>query len=235
MTGATVVQKWCSSAAVSLRKRSHTYCDVTTALGGVTTSGVSGSSSSVWDVHSISLALLVPDSSIPGAASSASSTSPCPAALSRRSAEGVSGSVSVLAWTSPGWDRAELQRDKVKALITAPQPRVLPDTPKPRLVPVHGLSQGPSGVKAIGEDDDVILGGRGGGATPHYVSLLLLFLLLPHSGLHTDALHVRFLSFTCDEEANTGCDRLLYAAHMLDTCWDTCFTPTHDTEVQASL
>lgn len=56
----------------------HTNNEVVMALGGATTSGVSGSSSSVCDVHSMSLALLVPDSSIPAAAASPASPASLP-------------------------------------------------------------------------------------------------------------------------------------------------------------
>lgn len=55
----------------------------------------------------MSLALLVPDNSVP-AASSVSPSSPSGVVLPGWSEDGVSGSVGVLAGMSPGWDRAEL-------------------------------------------------------------------------------------------------------------------------------
>lgn len=89
------------------------------ALGGATTSGVSGSSSSVWEVQSMSLALLVPDTPVQGA--SASSASPSGVKLSMWSGR----SVGLLAGISPGWDRAELQWKKewrIKGCVTQSAP-----------------------------------------------------------------------------------------------------------------
>lgn len=64
-------------------------------------------------------------------------------------------------------------------------------------IPVHGLPQWPSGVKAVREDDDVILRGGGGGATPRPFSLLLsLFLLVLLSVFLS--LRVGLLTFICD-------------------------------------
>ena len=93
---------WCCC----LYPNRHTDLGVTMALGGATTSGVSGSSSSVWEVQSMSLALLVPDTPVQGA--SASSPSPSGVELSMWSG----GSMGLLARISPGWDRAELQWKK---------------------------------------------------------------------------------------------------------------------------
>lgn len=63
----------------------------------------------------MSLALLAPDTPVPGgvaAASSASSGSPSGVPLAEWSGEEVSGSVGLLVVMSPGWDRAELQWEK---------------------------------------------------------------------------------------------------------------------------
>lgn len=55
----------------------------------------------------MSLALLAPSSSVPGASASWVPSSSPPGAE-----DGVSGSVGVLAGMSPGWDRAELQQNQ---------------------------------------------------------------------------------------------------------------------------
>ena len=62
----------------------------------------------------MSLALLVPDTSVPGgvAASSGSAGSAPEPALADRSGHEVSGSVGLLAGMSPGWDRAELEWER---------------------------------------------------------------------------------------------------------------------------
>lgn len=77
----------------------------------------------------MSLALLVPDNSVPGAAAASFASPSSPSAVQPGWQEdGVSGSVGVLAGMSPGWDRAELQQDmecriKGKAMIyTIQQP-----------------------------------------------------------------------------------------------------------------
>lgn len=72
-------------------------------------------------------------------------------------------------------------------------------------IPVHGLPQWPTGVKAVREDDDIVLWGGRGGATPRPFSLLMflfLFLLLwfllslLHLGLPAEVLHVGRPTFT---------------------------------------
>lgn len=93
---------------------------VTTAVGGATTSGVRGSSSSVWEVQSMSLALLLPDTPVLGSTPAPPTSSPVAADWS---GEGVSASALVFAGTSPGWDRAELRRKRgglVKSPVSFP-------------------------------------------------------------------------------------------------------------------
>lgn len=78
---------------------------VTAAVGGATTSGVRGSSSSVCEVQSMSLALLLPDTPVLASTTASPSSSPPVAADS----SGDAVSASALAGMSSGWDRAELK------------------------------------------------------------------------------------------------------------------------------
>lgn len=93
------------------KKKKHlcgpTHLGVTAAVGGATTSGVRGSSSSVWEVQSMSLALLLPDTPVLGSTTASPASSPVAAGSSGGA---VSASALALAGMSPGWDRAELRR-----------------------------------------------------------------------------------------------------------------------------
>lgn len=74
----------------------------------------------------MSLALLAPDTPVPGgvAASSTSPSSPSGAPLAEWSGDEVSGSVGLLAGMSPGWDRAELQWEKEESDSLHPYRRI---------------------------------------------------------------------------------------------------------------
>lgn len=99
---------------------------VTTAVGGATTSGVSGSSSSVWEVHSMSLALLLPDTPVSGSAAASPTSAPEAVELS---GDAGSASSSVFAGISPGCERAELEWERQLLLKKAQLQFFLPLKP----------------------------------------------------------------------------------------------------------